>query len=85
MEKLSQRDKKILNEYISKSEKFTIDRVFDDLIKTHPKTMNKINDITASFSDTFRTLPSGNFVDPAFLKINMRRARIYDRIKELEK
>ena len=43
--------------------------------------MNKFKNVTASFTDTFRTIPSGKFVDPAFLKINMRRAKIYDRVK----
>lgn len=59
--------------------------MFNGLIETHPKTMNKFSDITASFSDTFRSVPNGNFVDPMWLKINIKRAKIYDRVKEMEK
>jgi hypothetical protein len=43
--------------------------------------MSKFENVAASFKDSFRTIPSGNFIDPAFLKINMRRAKIYDRVK----
>ena len=59
--------------------------MFNGLIETHPKTMSKFSDITASFSDTFRSVPSGSFIDPMWFRINKKRAKIYDRVKEIEK